>query len=370
VRLSKREITLLVLLVVVSGFYLGYHFVFEPLYKHAAQLRDENVKLSTDLQTLEQRMNKKGDISLEEQKIQNEYAKMEAKLPQSPMIPNTIDFMELSAREANVKLLSINYKENVPAKTGVDSKNNQPVSPTAANFKITASGSHYNLLSFLLKLENAPRIYTINGSKITLAKVSSEADTPGQEVGGAGTEAAVETAEALKAAESAKKESQIYDQSKSVINIDFTAYYDSPSTTGQSPAAGVSSKSDSVESVQTNHNTAPAATPETENKSPVLKKEQASGLIHNLAAATVEIKNHAFLKAGSVGRLINRGTQTAEEQFRKLPALKKLIAAGAVKLRELAFVIISQPTLDADIVTWSPEYQGGNMIKLMNYSSL
>jgi len=364
VRLSKREITLLVLLVVVSGFYLGYHFVFQPLYKNAGQLRDENVKLSTDLQTLEQRLNKQGDIGLEEQKIQSEYGKIEVKLPQSPMIPNTIDFMELIARETNVRLLSINYKENVPAKSGVDSKKDQPASPTAANFKITASGSHFNLLSFLLKLENAPRIYTINGSKITLAKNNLKTDTAGQ------AEDSTETAAIVKNEESAEKESQTYDQNKSLINIDFTAYYDSSSTTEQSPAASVSPKPNSAESVQTNSNTAPAAPLKTENKPPVLKKEQASGLFHNIAAAAIELKDHAFLTAGSFGRLMNRGTQTAEEQFRKLPALKKLIAAGAVKLRELAFVIISQPALDADIVTWSPEYQGRNMIKLMNYSSL
>jgi len=238
VSLSKREIALFGLLIVVSVIYLLYYFVFHPLNLQTTQMKAENSSLSKELQALQVKGAWPGDIGLEKQQIWDEYEKVVTKVPQSPMIPNIIDFMELSAREAHVKLLSISYKESSTIKTAMDVKKSETASAdqgklTAqyADFQLTASGTHLNLLSFLLKIENAPRIYKINSSKMTMIrnnqqKMGSRVEASMQEGNSGKMEASLEIA---------VKESSAYDPINAEVNLEFTAYYDT--------ASGISAKS-------------------------------------------------------------------------------------------------------------------------------
>jgi len=220
VKLSKREVALLVILILVGGGYLFNYFMFRPLYAQRNHLTTENASLIRELEQLQQKMSQYADIEQNE-KIVAEYGKMQAKIPPVPMIPSIIESLELSAQEENIKIQSIKYKEdaNINKLPGSQKMDSDPPLQTV-NFQIIARGSYFNLLSFLFKIESAPRIYVINSSKITLGKKDkAPAATEDLTVraGDPVTEYRLDTA---------VSESETFDQSHTVLYLDFNAYYD------------------------------------------------------------------------------------------------------------------------------------------------
>lgn len=220
-KLSTREAALLGLLLVLGGVFLTNYYIFQPLIAHKQQLGLENNNLTLELQALQNRISKYQSMERDERKSRDDYQRMLEALPQSAMISSIIDYLELSAREAHVKLIMIRYKESAPgdpasksAKSGTDLTQIMPV-----NFQIVVSGSHFDLLSFILEIENAPRIYIINGGKISLAR-------PDQFPTGITTSPnGPDMAASDKPIEKTVPESLTYDQSKSVLSLDFSAYY-------------------------------------------------------------------------------------------------------------------------------------------------
>jgi hypothetical protein len=249
VSLSKRELALLVILIAVSGFYLLYYHVLHPLNLQITQLNAENISLINELPGMETELARLANIRMENQQIWYDYEKLLDKVPQSPMIPQIIGFMDLSAREAGVKLLSINYKESPVAKRNdhgiaegtsgslhdkaerdgklvmdnVILKNEEKAGSMvqALNFKLVARGTHLNLLSFLLKIENAPRIYKVNSFKMIMVRNSQQktglgVEDPSQEENSGTKKDFVDVA---------VKESQAYDANYTEVNLDFTAFF-------------------------------------------------------------------------------------------------------------------------------------------------
>jgi outer membrane murein-binding lipoprotein Lpp len=230
VKLSTREAALLGIFLVFGGVFLTNHCFFQPLTAHKQQLAAENSNLTMELQTLENKTSKYQSMEVEEVKGSVDSQKMLEAVPQSAMISSTLNYLESSARETHVKLISIHNKENAPADAA-----SKPADFTAdlkevipIDFQIVASGSHFDLLSFVLKIENAPRIYIINGGKISLARIdksSADITTLSNNPDMASND---------KGMENAVPESSVYDKSKSVLNLDFTAYYHNPSLSGTS----------------------------------------------------------------------------------------------------------------------------------------
>lgn len=211
------------LLLVLGGIYLTNNYIFKPLHTHKQQVISENNKLTLELQVLQNRISKYQSMEQDELQLEDDYQKMLEEVPQSPMMPSIIDYLELSARDTHVKLISICYKENAvvdaapnSAKLGSNIKQVMPV-----NFQIVASGSHFDLLSFIQEIEHAPRLYIINSGKISLGRTGQSPS---------GIAASVNNSEMAMNDETMDKivpESITYDQSKSVLNLDFSAYYHS-----------------------------------------------------------------------------------------------------------------------------------------------
>ena len=219
-KLSTREAALLGLLLMLGGIFLTNHYIFQPLITHKQQLVSENNNLTVELQALQNRISKYQSIERDDSKSWDDYQRMLEALPQSSMIPSIIDYLELSASEAHVKLITIRHKESAlgdsapkSVKSGTDLTQIMPV-----NFQIVASGSHFDLLSFVVEIENAPRIYIINGVKISLAGTD-------QSPTGITLPNNPDMAASDKPMEKTVSESQTYDQSKSVLSLDFSAYY-------------------------------------------------------------------------------------------------------------------------------------------------
>lgn len=224
--LSKREIGLLGLLVLTGTIFLVAHFLYQPLNLRQEQLRTENGRLAGELGDMEARIVRAGDQGRADMQSQEDYLEMMAAVPGVPMIPEVIDFLELSARETQVKLLSISYKEGADPKDLAKSETNpsNSLNIQTINFKILVSGTHFNLLSLVLKIENAPRLYILNGIKLTMSKID-----------GASTAPLVITSshEAIpiptSAGQSLLPESQFFNPNLSILELDFNAFYECPS---------------------------------------------------------------------------------------------------------------------------------------------
>lgn len=223
-RLSKREKVLLGILLVVGGFYVFYQFEYFPRQVTIDRLKEENTRLNREIVSFIAKEGGLTDINQEKRRLNDELDQMVIRLPRSPLLADIVAFLEQSARDSQVKLASVNYKESLPSKTSLDAKDTNPVKPAQyVNFQLTASGDHAGLLSFLLKIENASRIYNINSGKISLLKRkqpemamrSSESESGA--LGRAG-EATV-----------AEQESLTYDRNNLVIVLDISAYYDQSS---------------------------------------------------------------------------------------------------------------------------------------------
>lgn len=219
--LSRREAALLGLLLMLVGLYLTNNYIFYPLLVNKQQLISENNNLSMELQELQSRISKYRSMQKDGFQIRYDYENMLDEVPASPMIPSIIGFIESKARDTNVKLISIRYKENtdgdiVPnyTKSGSNLKQATPV-----NFKIVANGSRFDLLSFVLEIENAHRIFIINRGKISLGRTDQSPSGIAVPVNN--------TATAISDQGMAKTipESTTYNQSKSVLDLDFSAYY-------------------------------------------------------------------------------------------------------------------------------------------------
>ncbi|PKM78587.1 MAG: hypothetical protein CVU90_00900 [Firmicutes bacterium HGW-Firmicutes-15] len=250
--LSKRELALLGLLIVVGLIYLLYGFIFHPLNAQINQMKAENSNLSNEIQELEKEARQGKNWVENERQIWYDYQKILLEIPQSEMIPNIIIFMEQSARDSGVKLLSISYKETTFAKKALEDQKSQPSEGTsdslhdkadqgggkvvrgslvlksevsmvqAANFQLAASGTHLNLLSFIFKIENAPRIYRINSIKMAMVRNN-------QQKMGIGVEAPMQeknSGQNEDFSEISVKESQAYDSNCAEVNMDVNAYYD------------------------------------------------------------------------------------------------------------------------------------------------
>lgn len=222
-KLSKREIALIGLLILLGSGYLLDCFIFRPLHAQTNHISQENRSLSKEVDNLEHKISKYADIGKKET-IMAEYREMMEKIPSYPMIPMIIEELELSAEEDHISIQSIKYKED--ANTDLLLGSSQSAGPgdpqlQAVNFQIIAQGSYYNLLSFLLKIESAPRIYVINSSKMTMGKKDKApaAETPNVPAGEEG-----QTAES--AIEIETPESQIIDQNNTILVVDFNAFYD------------------------------------------------------------------------------------------------------------------------------------------------
>ncbi|MDD4802188.1 MAG: hypothetical protein PHF24_04515 [Syntrophomonas sp.] len=239
--LSKRELVLLGVLIVAGGIYLVTNFLFQPLQLQIKQMKNENNSLSQELLGLQSQQYKREKIWQKSEQICYDYENIRHKVPEKLIISNIIDFMELNAGEAGVKLLSVSYQESQAAYKNGDASHYESSEPTgseytgeaitgineigtwmikSANFQVAARGTHFNMLSFIMKIENAPRIYRIDHLKMTRFRQEPtpvvSAEKPLQGV-------IINNQEEIK--ENAVPEFQDFNDSYIEASIDFTVFY-------------------------------------------------------------------------------------------------------------------------------------------------
>ena len=201
--------------------YLLLNFLIQPANLQLLQVQTENEQMIRELEDLQAGIDRSGGSEETESRV--EYREMLAEVPPLPMIPDTIDYLEAGAQENQVKLLSISYKEGVEVQGLANASPPVDIDQQVqqVKFRIAAHGSHFNLLSFMLSIENAPRLYIIQGMKLTLDKTEGTfTETVAQQ-----STAAVSPAANL-LTESLVPESQHYTFDQAILELDFIAFYE------------------------------------------------------------------------------------------------------------------------------------------------
>jgi Tfp pilus assembly protein PilO len=219
VKLSPREQILLLVLIILLSFYLFNKIFYQPLRDDTAKLTAENMKLKSLLADRPSKLEQRQELDREKGRSNELYRRLMVRIPEAAYISETIAYLETSAGIASVQLLKVDYRsrENSPAARTA----NLPPEKGGArpcNFTITASGSYFNLLTWLSKIEGSPRLYVIDSIELT----ASESRSPIEE----GEEAPVSPSSPE------LKGSPRFNDSNLHMQLQLTAYYDPVSIPG------------------------------------------------------------------------------------------------------------------------------------------
>ncbi|MEN6389994.1 MAG: hypothetical protein ABFD04_06220 [Syntrophomonas sp.] len=177
-KLSKREMVLLTILLIAASVYIYYNYIYMPVVNSAAAVSSENEKLSANLRELEKlKINQKKPAQVA-QKLKTDYRALLTKVPEDPYVPEMIVYLADAAKESKVELKKIDYKydekstANTPAPTdgAQDKKTANAAAIKSSQLEVEAIGTYYDLLTFMLKVENAPRAFVLTSLDLTAGK--------------------------------------------------------------------------------------------------------------------------------------------------------------------------------------------------------
>ncbi|HWP95927.1 MAG TPA: hypothetical protein VN426_03685 [Syntrophomonadaceae bacterium] len=246
--LSRREIVLISILLLAGTLYAFYNYLYMPVRSRTEALKTENNQLQAQLSEAEQAKTSKKNPADDVKKLQNEYKVLLNKVPEDPYVPEMMVYIADSARDSKVKLNSLDYKydeksapaasasENGTAKQGDADKANPSATYRSSQLDVEVVGDYNELLNFLLKIENAPRLYVLSSAKFDAGKRKA----PEVVVNAPEQTAAAKTSTAVAAVNSspggtaapALAGSAAYDGSSITLKLKFSSYYDQTTTGG------------------------------------------------------------------------------------------------------------------------------------------
>lgn len=205
---KNRQLILALALVLVLIAFAYYRLLWSPL---SARL-DTAVATTQQLEAalLEARTAEKSLNRLEEQRQarRQAYEEMLVKIPVSPGLPELIDLVGRTASDNGCQLKSIAYSERGTSSSPAAAQG-QSSAPAvkSVTMSVTVNGGYYDIKSFLMALEEAPRLLSL--SNINLSR--AETAPPSPEALGAGGQGNGQV-------------SQPADELS--LTLDVTAYYD------------------------------------------------------------------------------------------------------------------------------------------------
>ncbi|MDD3268434.1 MAG: hypothetical protein PHX14_03865 [Syntrophomonadaceae bacterium] len=231
--LSRREKILLTLLLIL-GLAISYNYlVYQPGQIARKHLIQENGVLISLIERGTSAKAQNLDINQEKTRIVKAGNELMLQIPSSARVPETVAFLKRTARDTHVNLQSINYAIN-KSKTGMNknAKANKDIleKVQVLDYNITIQGGYNNLLAFLLKFENAPRLYTINNCRM-IANAQKFDEAAISEV----LTSLIEDPEAAPVPVPLPimpKGSAIYDGNSIQLNLKFSAYYEEETIPG------------------------------------------------------------------------------------------------------------------------------------------
>ena len=233
VKLSRREKILVGLLLILSLVYAYYNLDFKPNKIASEQLLQENRVLKSLMERGENAKTRTTGIGQEKTRIAQLGNELLVAVPARAMVPETVAFLKRTAFDTRVELKSLNY--TAPNKsnnnnTGSQKKKEESEKVQALDYNITVQGGYNNLMAFLLRIEKAPRLYTISSCSMT-ANSKKNDDKAISEALQSSMEAEPGAVEPVPLT-SAPKGSEVYDGNNIKLDLKFSAYYDEEAIPG------------------------------------------------------------------------------------------------------------------------------------------
>lgn len=235
-KLSKREMVLLTILLIAASIYIYYNYIYMPVVNNAAAVKSENDKLQANLRELEKLKASQKKPAQVAQKLKTDYQALLNKVPEDPYVPEMIVYLADAAKESRVELKKIDYKYDekstanapVPTDGAEDKKTANAAAVKSSQLEIEAAGTYYDILAFMLTVENAPRAFVLTGMDLTSSKrkpqeATALAPASGTTVQGAGGSP---TAPSAPNPEQALVGSAAYDGNSLLLKLKFQSFFD------------------------------------------------------------------------------------------------------------------------------------------------
>ncbi len=171
-RFSKRELRLILVLFILSVSFLYYHFLLGPVYSDYIEIKKQN----QEMEILWQNFQNSISISSDQPNKQEGYQDYLYKIPEKPYCPEIMAYMSETAKESSVVLKGL--KVDIPSVNSrasdssglVEKLSGKDSVPKPIAIDVQAEGYYYNLMTFILKLENNDRLYAIKECTFTSGK--------------------------------------------------------------------------------------------------------------------------------------------------------------------------------------------------------
>lgn len=166
-KLSWREKTLLIALVIVGSAYLFYTFLYSPLSEQRNAVARENSRLKSRIERVadQSRQESGSERDARAKRVMNSFQEQVIKVPGESMLPESVIFLQQSAEAAGVTISSLAYTPGALAKAK-PAVSQRPPAVNQIKIRLSAKGSYAGLKTFLLALNQAPRLYRIGTLKL------------------------------------------------------------------------------------------------------------------------------------------------------------------------------------------------------------
>lgn len=169
--LSRREKAIITIFILAGCVYLLDHLWFRPLNAQKDQLNAANLSLQAEMERSRRMGVRYGDNDIQQQ-LMAEYSVMLARIPHLPMIADVLDFVRATALETGVGMCSVQYDDQTQPKSASAAPVNQPIKEI--RFKVKVRGHDAQLLDFLERIENAPRLLNVTNTRVTLIEPGND----------------------------------------------------------------------------------------------------------------------------------------------------------------------------------------------------
>lgn len=234
--ISKRERTLLLVLLYIFVTYGGYKYVYEPINVKTAAAQSENVSLNAQLIDARRSNLQKVKSVHNVDKSMDEYQKLLTKVPEDRNFYEMIALLTSAADSSGTKLAGISYKNETVAKTagdkpGDNEKTGQNAKGTTGpaetlTYTLKVTGRYFQLLEFLAELDTSPRIITVESSDISLdQKKQSAPPAVATQEGDEKGNASESDPHAAVTPEAPKRAAEGYDVNNATMTLQISTFY-------------------------------------------------------------------------------------------------------------------------------------------------
>lgn len=157
---TKRERIWLGILLLVGGAYLLDHLWLSPLNTERQQIDTTHSILQSEMDQSQHLQSMYG-LATTQNGIIADYTEMLARIPDSPMIAEVMEYIRSSGFETGVEITSMQYEDQAQLDLA-STKTLEPPAPQEICYRIKAQGNYPGIVAFLKCIEIAPRLFTFS----------------------------------------------------------------------------------------------------------------------------------------------------------------------------------------------------------------